>query len=169
MVELFRQLESNSQDIVQKVLRENSYFAHPENIVISFLSDTREEVRQRGVLFILETREKFDPEEHPRQFLSPKINFDTLSYEDMINWSDEQKFEPPLTINMHKDEILKGFEQPIILDSYPCHTQDVERVVPVVAESCLQKVGYISRHNWIISTMESRRLVPKFESKKQDV
>ena len=45
MVELSRQLESNSQDIVQKVLRENSYFAHPENILISFLSDTREKVR----------------------------------------------------------------------------------------------------------------------------
>ena len=65
----------------------------------------------------------------------------------MINWSDEQKFEPPLTKNMHKDEILKGFEKPIILDSYPCHTQDMERVVPVVTESCIQKVGYISRHN----------------------
>ena len=122
MVELSRQLESNSQDIVQRVLQENSYFAHPENIVISFLSDTRDEVRRCGVLFILEAREKFDPEEHPWQFLSPKNNFDTLSYEDMINWSDEQKFEPPLTINMHKDKILKGFEQPIILDSYPCHT-----------------------------------------------
>ena len=55
----------------------------------------------------------------------------------MINWSDEQKFEPPLTIDMHKVEILKGFEQPIILDSYPCHTQDVKHVVLVAAESCL--------------------------------
>ena len=114
MVELSRQLESNSQDIVQKVLQENSYFAHPENIVISLLSDTREEVRWCGDLFILEAREKLDHEEHPQQFLSP--------HEDMINWSDGQKIEPPLTKNMHKDEILKGFEQPIILDSYPCHT-----------------------------------------------
>ena len=87
MVELSRQLESNSQDIVQRVLQENSYFAHPENIVISFLSDTRDEVRRCGVLFILEAREKFDPKEQPWQFLFPKINFDTLSYEDMINWS----------------------------------------------------------------------------------
>ena len=122
MVELFRQLESNSQDIVQNVLQENSYFAHPENIVISFLSDTRDEVRQCGVLFILEAREKINPQKHPRQFLSPKNNFDTLSYEDMINWSYEQKFEPPLKLNMHKDKIVKGFEQPIILDSYPCPT-----------------------------------------------
>ena len=118
MVELLRQ----SGYKVQKLLQENSYFAHPENNAISSLSDTRDEVRQCGLRFILEAREKFDPEEHPRQFLSPKNNFDTLSYEDMINWSDEQKFEPPLTINKHKDKILKGFEQPIILDSYPCHT-----------------------------------------------
>ena len=59
MMELLRQLESNSQDIVQKVLQENSFFAHPENIVISFLSDTRDEVGQCGVLFILQAREKF--------------------------------------------------------------------------------------------------------------
>ena len=107
---------------MQKLLWEISYFAHPENIVISFLSDTRDEVRRCDVLFILEAREKFNPEEYPWQFLSPKNNFDTLSYEDMINWSDEQKFEPPLTINMHNDKIVKGFEQPIILDSYPCPT-----------------------------------------------
>ena len=87
----------------------------------------------------MEAREKLDHEEHPQQFLSP--------HEDMINWSDGQKIEPPLTKNMHKDEILKGFEQPIILDSYPCRTQDVKHVVPVVAESCIRKVGYISRHN----------------------
>ena len=87
----------------------------------------------------------------------------------MISWSDEQKSEPTLTLKVHKDKILKWFEQPIILDSYPCHTQDVERVVPVVTGSCIQKVGYNSRHNWIISTMESRRSVPKFDSKKQDI
>ena len=70
---------------MQKLLQENSYFAHPENIVISFLSDTRDEVRRCGVLFILEAREKFNSEEHPWQFLSPKNNFDTLSYKYMIN------------------------------------------------------------------------------------
>ena len=42
-------------------------------------------------------------------------------------------------------------------------------MVPVIAESSIQKVGCISRHNWIISIMESRRLVPKIEGKKQDV
>ena len=117
----------------------------------------------------MEAREKFNPEKHPRQFLSPKNNFDTSSYEDMINWSYEQKFEPPLKINMHKDKIVKGFEQPIILDSYPCPTEDVEYVVPVMAELCIQTFGCISRHNWIISIRESRRLVPKIESKIQDV
>ena len=73
MVELLRQSEYK----VQKLLQETSYFAHQENIVISFLSGIRDYVRQFGVLFILEAREKFNPEKHPWQFLSPKNNFDT--------------------------------------------------------------------------------------------
>ena len=91
MVELLRQ----SGYKVQKLFQENSYFAHPENIVISFLSDTRDEVRRCGVLFILEAREKFNPEKHPRQFLSPKNNFDTLSYEEGVRFMPGDEHENP--------------------------------------------------------------------------
>ena len=168
MLELTKELEPHSQGIVQKVLQNNSYFAHPENIIISCLADQREDVRQHAVLYILEARKNFDLQQHPRQFLPPKIKLEAESYTDMIDWSVEQKTEPPLTKKMTKEEILGAVEKPITLPSYPCHTQDVERVVPVVTESCLQKVGYTARHRWIISTMESRRLVPKFDTKKDD-
>ena len=67
-------------------------------------------------------------------------------YVDLIKWEDEQKTEPPLTIALSKETILSAFEQPLMLPAYPNHTQAVERNVPVVTESCKQKVGYSARH-----------------------
>ena len=67
---------------------------------------------------------------------------------DLIDWEVEQKTEPPLTMSLSDDTILSAFETPLILDNYPNHTQAVERTVPVVTESCLQKVGYTARHRY---------------------
>ena len=169
MLELTRDLEQKSQDIVHKVLQNNSYFCHPENIIVSCLADPSKEVRSHGFHYIVEARKNINPQHQPRQFLPPKINLAAKSYTDMIDWSKEQKTEPPLTIQMTQNEILESLEKPLKLPSYPCHTQDVERLVPVVVESCIQKVGYAARHRWILSTMESRSLVPKFNSKKYDM
>ena len=169
LVELSQDLEPNTRGIVQKVLCDNSYFAHPENIVISLLADQDEEVRRRGVLYILKAREDFDQESHPRQFLPPQINLEAQSYWQLVDWEKEQNTEPPLTMKMTKDEILRDLGEPNILPDYPCHTQSVERKVPVVTESCLQKVGYTGRHQWILSTEQSRDLVHKFDSKKDEM
>ena len=169
LVELARDLEAGTKAIVQKVLCVNPYFAHPENVIIACLADQKEEVRRKGVLYIMKAREDFDEESHPRQFLPPKVNLEAESYWHLVNWEQEQSTEPPLTMKMSKDEILRGLEEPIVLPKYPCHTQSVERTVPVVTESCLQKVGYTGRHQWILSTMESRGLVHSFNSKKDDM
>ena len=130
MLELTRDLEQKSQDIVHKVLQNNSYFCHPENIIVSCLADPSKEVRSHGVHYILEARKNINPQHQPCQFLPPKINFAAKSYTDMIDWSKEQKMEPPLTIQMTENEILESLEKLLKLPSYPCHTQDVERLVP---------------------------------------
>ena len=132
-----RELETRSQDILNKVLQDNSYFAHSENIAISCLADTKEEVARQGVNFLLEARNYIDFLQHHRQFKPPEINKEAESYIELIDWSTEQKTEPPLTMKLTREQLLKALEEPLILPSYPCHTQDVERVVPVVTESCI--------------------------------
>jgi hypothetical protein len=52
IVEFSRQLAAGSRATVERVLQDNSYFAHPENIVIAMLADEREEVRRQAVLHI---------------------------------------------------------------------------------------------------------------------
>ena len=89
-------------------------------------------------------------------FYSMMYDLQATIYLDLVDWEEEQKTEPPLTMPFSDDIILSALEKPLILQNYPNHTQTVERNVPVVTESCLQKVGYSGRHRWILSTLLSR-------------
>ena len=52
MLTLARGLKPGSKATVERVLQNNSFFAHHENILIAMLRDESEEVRRRAVLFI---------------------------------------------------------------------------------------------------------------------
>ena len=96
------------------------------------------------------------------------MNIESQSYIEMIKWLMEQKTEPLLSLKMTKEDIMKVLEEPLILISL-CHTQDVESLVNIVPESSLGKVYYTAMYLWILSNMESNRLLPKFETKKHDM
>lgn len=76
MLELRQDLvDEEAKQVVKKVMMDKSYFCHPENLVVALLADPREELRRKGVLFILAARREHDPNKLPRQFLPPEINF----------------------------------------------------------------------------------------------
>ena len=52
MIDLSRDLMPESRRTVERVLQDNSYWAHPENILIAMLGDDREVIRRRAVLCI---------------------------------------------------------------------------------------------------------------------
>ena len=56
LVELSRDLQDQDMLVAQGVLQNNAHWAHPENIIISMLSDDREELRRRAVLHIMKAR-----------------------------------------------------------------------------------------------------------------
>ena len=82
MLELSKELGIKSQKVTHKVLQGNSYWAHPENIIIACLADIDKNIQTKGVNYILATREIFNPEteSHPRQFFPPDINLEAKSY-----------------------------------------------------------------------------------------
>ena len=155
-------------DIAQRVLQFNSFWAHAENITIAMLSDHREEVRRKAVLWIMRARREFDEETNPRKFSPPEVDFTAQNYFDLIDWESEDCTEPPLTMGMSTDEILAAFKEPLILPPFPNHTQAVERMVRVTSEVAPQRVGYTARHRLILKLLESRDMVPKFYTKKHD-
>ena len=76
--------------------------------------------------------------------------------------------EPPLTMDLTEDTLLSAMAAPLILPSYPNHTQAVERYMPVVEMACDSRVGFTARNQFILSLGKSRDLVPKFNTKRQD-
>ena len=168
MIKLSRDLLTASRTTVERVLQDNSYWAHPENILIAMLGDDREVIRRRAVLLIRSAREKYDQTDHPRQFRPPVLNFKAEFYFDMVKWDKVVVTEPPLTMDLDEIELLEIIGTPLQLPHYPCHTQHVERVVPLVTESAMQRIGFDNRHRWILSTLESRKLCPSFTTKNDD-
>ena len=109
------------------------------------------------------------------------------SYSEMIDWTAVPVTEPPVTMDLTEMEILEIIGSPLLLPPFPCHTLNVERLVPVVTESALQRVGpenrnrlvlyYMNTHDfcskpyyrWIIQTLKSREICGKFDPKKDDM
>ena len=78
--------------------------------------------------------------------MPPLINLEATSYDEIIDWAEAPKTEPPVTMHLSDLELLEAIGTPLHLPSFPCHTLDVERLVPVVTESALQRVGPVNRH-----------------------
>ena len=168
LLQLTRDLTPQDMAIAQKVLADNSSWAHCENLVIAMLKDKNEEIRRRAVLWILRARQEFRQEDHPRQFVPPKINLKAENYYDLVDWSTEPCTEPPLTLDFSEEKLLNVISQPYTLPNYPSHTQAVERKVRVVTEAADKRVGHSSRHQLILQLEKSRNLVPRFNTKKND-
>ena len=96
LVELVQDLpEAADRETAQEVLQRNSYWAHPENIVVSMMGDEDKEVRRKAVSWVKRAREEFDLENHPRQFFPPPVNFGATNYTEMVDWDSMPCTEPP--------------------------------------------------------------------------
>ena len=109
------------------------------------LTDEREEILRKAVQWIKRARNEFDPDNHPRQFIPPVVNFQATDYTELVDWEKEPCTEPPLTTGMSLTMLQEAFSAPIILPKYPNHTQQVECLVRVVTEAATQRVGYFSK------------------------
>ena len=83
-------------------------------------------------------------------------------------WSSQPCIEAPFTLDLTKATLLGVIKEPFLLPNYPSHTQAVERKVRVVTEAATKRVTQSSWHQLILQLEKSRKLVPKFNTKKYD-
>ena len=74
--------------------------------------------------------------------------------------------EPPLTLDLNEAELLAIKETPFEVPNYPCHTQAVERGVKLVSEASAAAIGQEAREGFICQRIKERKVLNKFESKK---
>ena len=141
MVELAQGLKSGTREIVQKVLCDNPYFAHPENVVIALLADHNEELRRKGVLYILKSREEFDEDSHPRHSSNPRLtSMQSPMTSSLIGSKCTSAVNRATTYNKDVQGIGRANSTSRLPLSHSICGENCS--VPVVTESCLQKVEY---------------------------
>lgn len=152
--------------IIERVNERNSYFGHPENVLVAMLVDSNQEVREEAVNAILDKRQKSSDVEQPiRKFIKPKLNFNASSYHEM---ADIQSIEPPVTRKMSDIELKSCIEneENVVKNAVHCipnNTQAVERYAQLVSQTSKRVVGAERR---IFTTIASRAILPAANSKK---
>lgn len=108
-IKWIKQLPEYMQEIVQRSIQINGFFAHPENILLSLIVDECKEVRNDAFDIILKARARKD--DRIRQFNVPTINFNAESLKNIINW--DEAAEPPCTqfYSQHYLEYLKDSDE----------------------------------------------------------
>lgn len=171
-IKLTRYLPNNLKKVIDPVIQRNGYFGHGENILIAMLADNRFHVRALALKRIIKSRESSSDSEPIRVFGLPKFNFRAEEYYDLIDW--KQVSEPPVTKQFETDIIsqcltnLKLVEIKILpkFCLMPCHTQATERSIKIVTESCTAVCGLEKREGWIQNKLDSCRVMPAFNTKK---
>jgi hypothetical protein len=170
-IKLTRYLPENLKQVIEPVINRNGFFAHPENVILSMLGDSRRNIRKQAVDHILRVRKKRKPEKEVRKFTVPKINFDAKSYQSIVQWKTSE--EPPVTMYLSNEELKQIVIDPgeILSDikGMPCHTQSVERGIKLVTEAAKLVCGSENRDAMIKVKQTSRAKMPKFDSKKEYV
>lgn len=167
-----RYLPAEFKLIIDPVIQRNAYFAHPENLLLSMLSDKNKTVRELAAKRILKARNSPHTGNLPRVFEVPQINFDANEYIDLIDWQ-QNFFDPPILrhiTNKGINEVIESQgDENLIFLKLPCHTQAVERSVKIVTEASMSLCDKNSREGLIQAKLASRKLMPRFDSKRDFV
>ena len=72
-----------------------------------------------------------------------------------------------MTLDLNETELLAIKETPFKVLNYPCHTQAaVERGIKLVSEASDAVIGQEAREGFICQRIKERKVLNKFESKK---
>ena len=171
LVQLSRDLPPQDMKIAHEVLQTNGFWSHPENILISMLTDSCRSVREKAVNCILTHRyssiNTIDTLFEPRKFIVPKINFGADCYWNLVDIDTTLITEPPLTTLVSDQDLQSAIEKALIFPPYPCHSQAVERWVKEVTQASQKRYGQQSRHRFILNRARCREEYPVF-NRKQD-
>ncbi|GBL96350.1 hypothetical protein AVEN_238708-1 [Araneus ventricosus] len=141
-------------------------------MILAMLTDERCHIRTLAVRRIIKAK-KIGPDGNcVRRFVIPAINFRVIDYVDLIDWQAFYVTSPPALRQIGCHKLLKMIQDDVPMDgwdfiNFPSHTQAVERIVKLVTEASRKRVGPQNRDGFIRATLESRKQMSQFESKKR--
>lgn len=168
MIKWSKNFDKDVLEIINPVIQRNGFYAHPENILISMVTDESKLIRELGYRRLLRIRQEVQ-DDHIRFFTIPKINFDATDFVELIDWQSCKLTEPPLLRNISNEDLLNQIGDPSKMEivKYPCNTQAVERCVRLVTEASMAVCGEHNRDGFIKSRIDSRQQMPQFNTKRE--
>lgn len=124
-----RYLKKEYWDVVDKTIQINGFFGHPENILLSMLTDEKVDVREMALGKIKDARLSKN-ESLVWNFNIPKLNFNATNFIKMLDWNKWSISEPPLIANISNeglDELVATNNLKEMLN-LPCHTERCVKV-----------------------------------------
>ena len=167
-------LPPDVRDVVRAVFSRNAFFLHPENLLISMLTDERQHVRELAARRIIKARNSptnLKPHKASvRIFRPPEIVYDAEEYIDSIKWHTILITSPPVLRkvpnSVFESMIRDGVCPKWDFVKFPCHSQAVERCVKVVTEASAHVCGQERRDGFIRAKLLSRSIMPELSTKK---
>jgi len=165
IIQSTRYLPQELKAIVDPVLQNNAFSLHPENLVLSMITDERPVVRELGLRKILKGRNRASAVcNQVRRFQVPKINFGAKEYFEVIDWNEVS--DPPILRHFSFEDLVeKVRSKDNFIERFPSHTQSVERCVKMVTEAAAYVCGEDNRDKAIRAKLFGRKINPKFETK----
>ncbi|GBN13580.1 hypothetical protein AVEN_120593-1 [Araneus ventricosus] len=164
-----RYLSQDIKDVVDGVICRNSFFAHPENILLCMLKDERPHIRELAARRIITSRESSSNVKSVHPFLPPKLNFEAADCTEMNDWSSITITSPPILRDISTavfSSIVRDKKNPEwAFLHFPRRAQAAEWCVKLVTEASVKVYGFQNRYGFIRSTFFSRSIMPEFEHK----
>ncbi len=128
ILQLLKDQPPQIQNVVRPVLKRNSFWAHPENIMLCQIHANDISIRQDAISKVIRAREYARNEQEPklRKFISPTIDWNASNYFTMAEC--ESVTLPPLLSEYTEDQ-LSNVDTRRNIQLIPCHTQAFERGV----------------------------------------
>ncbi|KAK3909622.1 LOW QUALITY PROTEIN: tRNA (guanine-N(1)-)-methyltransferase [Frankliniella fusca] len=152
-----RYLPPNLRKVVDASIQQNAYFAFPENILLSMMTDEQPGVRKLAMDRILAAREA-----------ESEKTKGTVRYLPQYDWTSVAITVPPVLRDISNAELISSSTQDTTVEwdfiKFPCHT--VARTVKLVTEAASLVCGPEARDGHIRATLKSREQLPKYATKK---
>lgn len=172
LFELVQRTRTHANEVfptVKKYVTYNSFFAHPENMLLAMIADRDKNIRRIGYSKIIDCRKTRT--EGLRTFAKPtkkQLNFHSDAYHELLIWDKIKVFEPPFTHQFNVEELTKfmNADEVISIPEIPLHTQACEYNIQALTESVTAVAGHQNQEGYLKTKMMHRRKMGVFQTKK---
>ncbi|GBN79807.1 hypothetical protein AVEN_243362-1 [Araneus ventricosus] len=145
VIDASRYLPDEQKPIVFAVIERNSFFAHPENLLMFRVFGERRHVRELRLRRVLKARQSILSFKNIRNLITRALNFEASDDTKINDWSTTKLSSPPLLQKITKEvfnSFIKSGDTPDLdIKKFLYHTQAVDQCMKLLSEALLKVCG----------------------------